>query len=76
MSRFQQSKQDFSEPSGPRYYLIAVYAVIATIVTVGYGDVVPSNSGEKVFMCVLLVFGVLIYTNVIGFFSSMMADKR
>ncbi len=74
--RFQQSKQDYSEPSGPRKYLISVYSVIATIVTVGYGDVVPSNSSEKLFMCVLIVFGVMIYTNVIGFFSSIMTDKR
>ena len=55
-------------------YLVAVYYVIATIATVGYGDIAGVTYLEKFAMCVFIVLGIMVYTNAIGLFSSMLAD--
>lgn len=55
-----------------------------TIATVGYGDIRPGNtrklklthSVEKALTCILIMFGIMIYTNSISFFSKMMTDPK
>ena len=66
-----------------RIYLLSVYYVICTIATVGFGDITANNVGiieswivERVFACVLIIFGVLIYTNTVGFISSSLMNSR
>lgn len=65
-----------SDISDSRTYLIAVYYSLATIATVGFGDITPSNNLEKVFVCVFIVFGVFIYTNSISLFSKIAQGSR
>ncbi len=36
----------------------AVYLAIATIATVGYGDIVPKTTGGRMFTCVFIIIGV------------------
>lgn len=58
-----------------------MYWIIATVATVGYGDVAPSTTrnieltiAEKIYSLVFIVFGVWIYTNSISFISKYMQD--
>lgn len=39
-------------------WIDAVYLTVATVATVGYGDLVPSTTAGKVFTVLLIVFGV------------------
>ncbi len=57
-------------------YLLAIYYVIATIATVGYGDISAATHLEKAAMCIFIVLGVMVYTNAIGLFSSLLVDHE
>lgn len=52
-------------------YLAGIYFSIATFTTVGYGDIAARNPYEMCFSCVLMVFGVISYSLLIGSLSSM-----
>ena len=47
-------------------YLNALYWAITTITTVGYGDVVPENIGQKIFAMVTMFSGLIFYGYLIG----------
>lgn len=38
-------------------YMAAFYYTLVTSVTVGYGDIVPQNSVERLFSCLIILFG-------------------
>ena len=59
---------------GGREYLVSLYYVIATVATVGFGDVTPDMAYEKIFICFFIIFGVWIYTNAISLFSKISKD--
>ncbi len=50
---------------------MGIYFTIATFTTVGYGDVAARNPYEMCFSSVLMVFGVISYSLLIGSLSSM-----
>jgi hypothetical protein len=43
-------------------YIRAFYFNLVTIFTVGYGDITPYNSIERIYNMILMVFGVLLYS--------------
>ena len=43
-------------------YISSIYYLIATITTVGYGDITPSNQEERLFGLVLLIVGIIVYS--------------
>ena len=59
-------------------YVAALYFIVATITTVGYGDISAQTVPEKAFCVGLMVLGVLAYSSAIGAFSSIISasDKR
>ena len=66
-----------------RLYLLGVYYTIVTITTVGFGDITPSNQSkqnvtkeEKVFVCLLLIVGVVFYSNTMSLFATLFVDEN
>ncbi len=59
-------------------YIKALYFVITTLSTVGYGDITPTTTGGRIFTMMTMVIGVGCYGLVIGQVSSMMleSDRR
>lgn len=53
-------------------YLCSCYYVMTTTSTVGYGDISPKNSIERVFGCLLMFIGVLSFTFVSGALASIL----
>ena len=47
-------------------YLSAVYWVVTTITTIGFGDITPRNNSEKIFTIIVMCFGVSLYSITIG----------
>ncbi|KAF9652571.1 hypothetical protein BDM02DRAFT_2784109 [Thelephora ganbajun] len=40
-------------------FIDALYFTVVSIETVGFGDIVPDNTGSRVFMCFYIIFGIL-----------------
>ena len=55
-------------------YAIAYYFTVATIVTVGYGDITPMNAGERFFVILLLLIGVVSFSFSTGAISSIISS--
>ena len=53
-------------------YILAVYFIISTMTTVGYGDVSASTFPEHVFCIVLMIFGVITFTFTSGALASIL----
>ena len=55
-----------------KIYFVALYFVIQTIATVGYGDVNPQNTKERIFVIFLMLVGVIAFSFVSGAISSIL----
>ena len=82
-TRWNSRDATADQDSDSRVYLLSIYYVISTIATVGYGDITSNNVGiieswivERSVGCVVVIFGVLIYTNTVGFISSSLMDSK
>ena len=56
-------------------YLLALYWVMQTTTTVGYGDINAVTNGERTFALVLMVFGVGFYSYTVGNFTSLFTNE-
>jgi len=56
-------------------YVSSLYYIIATTVTVGYGDIQAGNSIERVVAVVMMFIGAFIYSFIIGTLSSIMLAR-
>eukprot|EP00756_Hemistasia_phaeocysticola_P065855 Hpha_TRINITY_DN8836_c0_g1::TRINITY_DN8836_c0_g1_i1::g.141350::m.141350 len=55
-------------------YVKAMYFVITTMTTVGYGDIYPTDLGSRVFVIGLMVFGVSLYAYFLGNVSAYLSN--
>eukprot|EP00210_Caulerpa_lentillifera_P001188 g1144.t1 len=55
-------------------YVTALYWSMSTLTTVGYGDVIPGNSTEKIMSMIGMVIGVTVFAYFMGSMSSMMSS--
>lgn len=53
-----------------RVYFIAVYFIMQTVTTVGYGDVNPTNTKERIFLICLMLVGVVAFSFIAGGLTS------
>ena len=51
-------------------YIACLYYVVQTVLTVGYGDMTPLTTSEKVSCTFIMLFGVFIYSLMIGNITS------
>ena len=51
-------------------YICAIYVLIMTLTTVGYGDITCCSLKERIFQVVLLIIGIMAYSWLISSFSS------
>ncbi len=56
-------------------FLESLYFVIATITTVGYGDIVPTTEAGKLFTILLITFGTVAFLSIIPLAFSYMIQK-
>lgn len=55
-------------------YIVSVYYVMTTTSTVGYGDISPANTFERLYGCALMLIGVLSFTFISGALSSILSS--
>eukprot|EP00746_Dinoflagellata_sp_MGD_P003939 gnl/MRDRNA2_/MRDRNA2_107622_c0_seq1.p1 gnl/MRDRNA2_/MRDRNA2_107622_c0~~gnl/MRDRNA2_/MRDRNA2_107622_c0_seq1.p1 ORF type:complete len:756 (-),score=81.69 gnl/MRDRNA2_/MRDRNA2_107622_c0_seq1:376-2388(-) len=55
-------------------YVYALHFVLATITSVGYGDISPTNLNEHIFTLFLLVTGAVIFASVLTVLNSLIAQ--
>ncbi len=48
--------------------------MVQTVITVGYGELAPKTSEERLLACILMFFGVIFYSLFIGFVSLLIND--
>ena len=71
--RWLDSCTGFGEENyGFELYLCSCYYVMTTVSTVGYGDISPKNSIERIFGSVLQFLGVISFTFVSGALASIL----
>jgi hypothetical protein len=49
--------------------IVLTYYTITTLSTIGFGDFVPHNSRERIFISITILFGVAIFSTIIRFFT-------
>jgi hypothetical protein len=64
----QQDNGDF------QLYISAFYFTVATIVTVGYGDISPANTLERCYVVILMLIGVVSFSFTTGALSSIISS--
>jgi len=55
--------------------LDSLWFVMATLTTVGYGDVTPNNYASKIISLLLLIAGIFVFSTLTGAISSYFTDK-
>ncbi len=56
-------------------YVDALYWVISTMTTVGYGDITPVTSLERIYAIITMIFGYSFFGYLIGSFASILTKK-
>jgi hypothetical protein len=54
--------------------LDALYFIVTTVLTIGYGDYTPNSTPQRLFTCFFIVFGVLIVSACIGSVTEILYD--
>ena len=54
-------------------YVYALYFILCTMTTVGYGDMSSKTSIEQIFCVIVMTFGVLYFATISGSLTSMLA---
>jgi voltage-gated potassium channel Kch len=55
-------------------YIESIYFIVATVLTVGYGDITARNTGEKILVVFLMLSGVLVFSCGIGALTSIISN--
>jgi CRP-like cAMP-binding protein len=53
-------------PDNIERYIAALYLATYTVATVGYGDVLPTNSSERIFLIIAMIVGAGLFAYVVG----------
>lgn len=55
-------------------YLVSLYWAVTTFATVGYGDIVPVNLVEKIYVCVVMTIGIIFYSYSISSLTNVLSN--
>lgn len=55
-------------------YLTSLYWAVTTLATVGFGDIVPVNVGEKIYTCFIETIGILFYSYSISSITNILSS--
>ena len=70
---YDESRASDGKPHDLKHwYVEALYWTLATLTTVGYGDVIPVNDFEREFTIAIMLFGALIFAYIVGEVGSML----
>lgn len=56
-------------------YVTSIYFFLCTLLTIGYGDIIPVNPTERFFNLILLIFGTFIYTLILSYLSNTVFEE-
>jgi hypothetical protein len=60
------------EPSAGAVYAVSYYFAVVVCATIGFGDILPTNSIERSVTCVFLIFGTVIFSSILASFTVLM----
>jgi hypothetical protein len=43
-------------------YITALYFAVTTLITIGYGDILPQTDDERTFVCIVISLGVVLFS--------------
>lgn len=55
-------------------YITSLYWASVTIMTVGYGDILPQNQYEKILTCTILLIGVAMFSYTLSALANQFSD--
>ena len=64
--------EDMDEPY--KAYVVSVYFIVQTMTTVGYGDVGPASTPERIFVIALMLGGVFVFSMTTGMLASVLTS--
>lgn len=64
-----------TDKTEPQLYVIAYYFIVSTFSTQGYGDFYPNTTYERVYVILLELFGIALFSIVTGAIISMVQEK-
>lgn len=68
------SRYGLSDASDMDVYVAATYWTITTLATVGFGDIVPANTLERIFASCVILIGMVFYSYTIGMVTGLLGD--
>lgn len=71
----QGSIPDLAQQPVTVQYSTSIYWAVVTTATLGYGDVVPKTYPEQIFAILVILFGAMFYTVVVGLVQQLVAWK-
>lgn len=66
--------EDWRTKSMGQNWLASVYWTITTYTSVGYGDIIPQNDGERAFATMTEIIGALVFAFILGNLSSIISS--
>ena len=66
--------QGYDKASLKVKYVASLYWTITTMTTVGFGDIVPVNSAERIMACVVMLLGGMAFGYIVGNMSAMIGN--
>lgn len=58
--------KNFPDATVATRYVNSLYFSLVTMVTIGFGDIVPVSNAEKIYTCFMIIIGALVYSVVFG----------
>jgi hypothetical protein len=65
---------DFNSLPDWKLYFTAIYFIMSTITTVGYGDIAANNSAEDIICIIIMIVGVLTFSFATGSLQGIMRN--